>query len=51
MENNIVHLEHVSKIYGSGDTEVRALDDVTVDFGEAEFTAIMRPSGSCATRS
>ena len=38
MENNIVHLEHVSKIYGSGDTEVRALDDVTVDFGEAEFT-------------
>ena len=46
MENNIVHLEHVSKIYGSGDTEVRALDDVTVDFGEAEFTAIMGPSGS-----
>ena len=46
MENNIVHLEHVSKIYCSGDTEVRALDDVTVDFGEAEFTAIMGPSGS-----
>ena len=46
MENNIVHLEHVSKIYGNGDTEVRALDDVTVDFGEAEFTAIMGPSGS-----
>ena len=46
MENNIVHLEHVFKIYGSGNTEVRALDDVTVDFGQAEFTAIMGPSGS-----
>ncbi|MGX7680999.1 ABC transporter ATP-binding protein [Jatrophihabitans sp. DSM 45814] len=37
---------NVSKIYGSGDTHVRALDNVTVDFGRAEFTAIMGPSGS-----
>ena len=35
-----------SKIYGSGDTEVRALDDVTVSFARGEFTAIMGPSGS-----
>ncbi len=35
-----------TKIYGSGDTEVRALDDVNVEFGRAEFTAIMGPSGS-----
>jgi putative ABC transport system ATP-binding protein len=34
------------KVYGSGDTEVRALDDVTVDFEAARFTAIMGPSGS-----
>jgi putative ABC transport system ATP-binding protein len=34
------------KIYGSGDTEVRALDGVTVDFDAARFTAIMGPSGS-----
>ena len=34
------------KTYGSGDTEVRALDGVTVDFGEGRFTAIMGPSGS-----
>ena len=34
------------KVYGSGDTEVRALDGVTVDFGEGRFTAIMGPSGS-----
>jgi putative ABC transport system ATP-binding protein len=35
-----------SKIYGSGDTEVRALDGITVDFASAAFTAIMGPSGS-----
>jgi putative ABC transport system ATP-binding protein len=34
------------KVYGSGDTEVRALDGVTVDFGAGRFTAIMGPSGS-----
>ena len=36
----------VVKIYGSGDTEVRALDDVSVDSSRGEFTAIMGPSGS-----
>jgi putative ABC transport system ATP-binding protein len=34
------------KIYGSGATEVRALDGVTVDFPAGHFTAIMGPSGS-----
>ncbi len=34
------------KIYGSGDTEVRALDDVSVSFDQGQFTAIMGPSGS-----
>jgi putative ABC transport system ATP-binding protein len=37
---------HGTKIYGRGDTEVRALDDVTVSFGRGEMTAIMGPSGS-----
>jgi putative ABC transport system ATP-binding protein len=37
---------HASKIYGSGETEVRALDDVDVDFDRGAFTAIMGPSGS-----
>ncbi len=36
----------VSKIYGSGGTAVRALDDVTVEFPAGRFTAIMGPSGS-----
>ncbi|MFT5202288.1 MAG: putative ABC transport system ATP-binding protein [Candidatus Aldehydirespiratoraceae bacterium] len=35
-----------SKFYGNGDTEVRALDDVDVEFERGKFTAIMGPSGS-----
>ena len=35
-----------SKIYGKGQTEVRALDGVTVDFPSGRFSAIMGPSGS-----
>ena len=38
--------EGVSKIYGQGPTAVRALDNVTVAFPRARFTAIMGPSGS-----
>jgi len=34
------------KIYGKGQTEVRALDGVSVDFAARRFTAIMGPSGS-----
>jgi putative ABC transport system ATP-binding protein len=35
-----------TKVYGSGDTAVLALDDVTIDFETGRFTAIMGPSGS-----
>jgi putative ABC transport system ATP-binding protein len=35
-----------SKIYGSGDSEVRALDGIDVQFEKGKFTAIMGPSGS-----
>jgi putative ABC transport system ATP-binding protein len=34
------------KIYGRGDTEVKALDGVTAAFEAGQFTAIMGPSGS-----
>jgi putative ABC transport system ATP-binding protein len=37
---------HATKVYGSGGTAVRALDDVTVELAEGRFTAIMGPSGS-----
>jgi putative ABC transport system ATP-binding protein len=36
----------LSKVYGEGDAAVRALDDVSVDFERARYTAIMGPSGS-----
>ena len=38
--------DQLSKHYGRGDTQVRALDEVSVEFRRAEFTAIMGPSGS-----
>ncbi len=36
----------ITKIYGQGETAVRALDDVTVGFPAGRFTAVMGPSGS-----
>jgi putative ABC transport system ATP-binding protein len=36
----------LTKVYGQGETQVVALDRVSVDFRAAEFTAIMGPSGS-----
>ena len=38
--------EDAVKVYGKGDTEVRALDGVTVGLPAGRFTAIMGPSGS-----
>jgi putative ABC transport system ATP-binding protein len=35
-----------TKIYGSGDTAVTALDDMTIEIERGRFTAIMGPSGS-----
>jgi putative ABC transport system ATP-binding protein len=38
--------EGVSKLYGTGDAAVAALDDVSVGLDQGRFTAIMGPSGS-----
>jgi len=38
--------EHLSKVYGEGDTRVVALDDVSVALERSRYTAIMGPSGS-----
>lgn len=38
--------EHLIKTYGKGETVVHALREVSVDFVDGEFTAIMGPSGS-----
>jgi putative ABC transport system ATP-binding protein len=41
-----VRAEHATKVYGTGDTAVTALDDVSIEFPAGQFTAIMGPSGS-----
>jgi putative ABC transport system ATP-binding protein len=42
----VARAEGVSKLYGSGDATVAALDDVSVGLERGRFTAIMGPSGS-----
>lgn len=42
----ILKVEHLKKIYGSGDSEVRAVDDVSFSVEKGEFLAIIGPSGS-----
>jgi putative ABC transport system ATP-binding protein len=37
---------NLEKVYGTGEAQVRALDDVSVDFERGKLTAIMGPSGS-----
>ena len=42
----ILRVEHLSKVYGKGETRVRALDDVSFSVKKGEFVAIIGPSGS-----
>lgn len=42
----ILRVENLTKIYGSGDNEVRALDNVSFSVESGEFIAIIGPSGS-----
>ncbi len=43
---DILRVEHVSKIYGKGENQVKALDDVSFSVKKGEFVAIIGPSGS-----
>jgi len=43
---NLISFSHVSKIYQSGEVEVKALDDISFEVEKEEFVAIMGPSGS-----
>lgn len=42
----LLKVEHLSKVYGKGENEVKALDDVSFLIQQGEFVAIIGPSGS-----
>lgn len=42
----ILKAEHLTKIYGSGENQVKALDDISFSVKKGEFLAIIGPSGS-----
>lgn len=42
----ILKVKNLTKIYGKGENEVRALDDVSFSINKGEFVAIIGPSGS-----
>src|SRR5712664_3447093 len=46
MPEPIVQIRDLSKVYGHGEIEVRALDHVSLDIAAGEFLTLMGPSGS-----
>jgi putative ABC transport system ATP-binding protein len=42
----LIELDEVSRVYATGDVEVRALDGVSLTIASGEFVAVMGPSGS-----
>lgn len=45
-KKTIIRLENIFKVYGIGETEVRALSDVNLTIEEGDYCSIMGPSGS-----
>jgi putative ABC transport system ATP-binding protein len=45
----VVHIENLTKVYGSGHTAVTALRDATISVNRGELAAILGPSGSGKT--
>ena len=43
---NILEIRNLCKTYGQGETEVKALDNISLDVKQGEFVAIIGPSGS-----
>ncbi len=46
INNNVVNIRQLTKIYRQGEIEVIALNDISLDIGGGEFLALMGPSGS-----
>ena len=46
MAHPVIELENLTRVYQMGETEVRALDGVTIKVEPGEFLAVMGPSGS-----
>ena len=46
MSKPVFRTMDLTKIYGTGDVEVRALDGVTMNLYEGEMTVLLGPSGS-----
>jgi len=46
---NVIETNNLFKIYQQGEIEVKALNDVSINFKQGEFTAIVGPSGSGKT--
>jgi len=49
MEQTIVELKHLSKIYQQGDLELKAVNDVSLMIRKGDFAALCGPSGSGKT--
>ena len=45
----VIETKNISRFYRQGEIEVKALNDVSIDFKKGEFTAIIGPSGSGKT--
>lgn len=46
---SVIRTENLFKIYHQGDYEIKAVNDVSVEFEAGEFTAVVGPSGSGKT--
>ena len=47
--NNVIEIKSLTKIYNSSEVKVKAVNDISINFKEGEFTAVVGPSGSGKT--